>query len=82
MYRVEQQTVYVPARRGRLITLPFRILWRLATWMERVIGIVLLLLLGVSLMVVGVILCGSILGMPLGIPAFIVGLLLTIRGIY
>lgn len=82
MYRIEPHTVYVPVRRRSLLTLPFRMVWRLATWLERAIGIFLLLLIGVVLMVVGLALCATILGAILGIPLLILGVLLTARGVY
>lgn len=69
-------------RRRSLLTLPFRLIWAVATRIERAIGILLLLVLGVLFMVIGLALCATIIGCILGIPLFIVGLLLTLRGLY
>ncbi len=58
------------------LTLPFRLIGGLVALFGRVVGLVL----GFTLMVVGVALGAGAL-FPLGIPVFIVGLVLTLRSL-
>lgn len=70
-------------RRKRPVwTWPIIGLWRLVTAVANMTGILLALLLGFVLMVVGSIFCATIVGAVIGIPLFVVGFLLVIRGLY
>lgn len=69
-------------RKTPLIFWPVILLWRLVTWIANLTGIILALILGAVLMIVGWILIGTIIGAVIGIPLFIIGLLLFIRGLY
>ena len=69
-------------RKTPLIFWPFILSWRLVTWIANLTGIILALILGAVLMIVGWILIGTIIGAVIGIPLFIIGLLLFIRGLY
>lgn len=61
---------------------PFRFVWRRATAYADRVGIMRTLVLGTVLAVVGYILMASIIGALIGIPMFLVGLLLLARGLY
>lgn len=60
-----------------VLTFPFRLIGKLIDLIGRVVVIVL----GFLMMVVGVALCVPAVGRPLGIPLFIVGLLLVLRAL-
>lgn len=57
-------------------------LWRLVTFIANLTGILMAIILGLVLMMVGWLLISSILGAAIGIPLFILGLFLLIRGIF
>jgi len=61
---------------------PLVLLWRLVTLIANATGIILALVIGAVLMIVGWILIGTIIGALIGIPLFIIGLLLFIRGLW
>ena len=57
-----------------IVTLPFRLIG----WVVEIFGRLTGVLLGFALMVVGVALCSGAF-LPIGLPLFIVGLLVTLR---
>lgn len=57
-----------------VFTLPFRLI----AWVVEMIGRMTGLMAGFVLMVLGIALCSGAL-LPLGVPVFIIGLLLTLR---
>jgi hypothetical protein len=67
---------------ARLVFLPIRLAWALATWVVGLIGILLGLLTGFILMALGVLLCSAIVTAFIGIPMFLVGMLLVLRALY
>lgn len=69
-------------RRTPIILWPLILLWRLVTFIANATGILLALVIGVVLMIVGWVLIGTIIGAIIGIPLFIIGLLLFIRGLW
>lgn len=74
-----------PARRRgrrRWALLPFALAWRAASLVERRLGILPLLLLGLGLFVLGMLLNLTLAGMILGIPATLLGALLLLRALY
>jgi len=72
----------LPQRRTALLFWPIKLLWRLVTFIANLTGILLAILFGLTLMVVGVALAFTLIGAIFGIPVFIFGLLLLIRGLY
>ena len=69
-------------RRRRLLRWPVILAWRFVTMVANRTGILLAILLGIVFMMVGWILISTIFGAFIGIPLFIFGLLLLIRGLY
>jgi hypothetical protein len=59
-----------------VVTLPFRLI----AWVVELLGRALGLLAGFVLMVLGIALCSGTL-LPLGIPVFLIGLLITLRSL-
>ena len=57
-------------------------IWRLITFFANALGILLTLLIGFVLMAVGLILTWTVIFSIIGIPLFIIGVLLTLRGLY
>ena len=69
-------------RRTPLLLWPVVLCWRFVTMVANFTGIVLAILLGLVFMMVGWFLISTIIGAFVGIPLFIFGLLLLIRGLY
>jgi hypothetical protein len=61
---------------------PFWALWRLVAWIVLFAGRLVAVVLGGVLMIAGILLSLTIIGALLGIPLFIVGLLLVFRGLF
>jgi hypothetical protein len=61
---------------------PFTALWALLTFIIRLTGRLLAVVAGLALMIVGAVLTFLILAAPAGIPLFIFGFLLLIRGLF
>ena len=69
-------------RKVPLLLWPFYALWLLLSFILIITGRLLVLLLGGALMAAGAALTLLIISAPLGIPLFLLGLLLVIRGIF
>ena len=69
-------------RKVPLLLWPFYALWLLLSFILKITGRLLAVLLGGALMVAGAALTLLIISAPLGIPLFLLGLLLVIRGIF
>ncbi|MCH8073741.1 MAG: hypothetical protein IIA09_17555 [Proteobacteria bacterium] len=61
---------------------PFYAVWRLLTFVLKVIGRLVSALLGIGLMIAGVAITLSVVGAPLGIPLASLGFLLLIRALF
>jgi len=61
---------------------PLIAVWKLVTLVANLIGIVLTLLTGAVLMFLGFALTSTIVGAVIGLPLFVIGLLLFIRGLW
>jgi hypothetical protein len=61
---------------------PFVALWHLATFTIKMIGRMVVVVLGVILMMVGAIMCFTIIGAVIGIPLILFGFLLVARGLF
>lgn len=69
-------------RRTPLLLLPFAWLWRLLGFIIALSGRILCALLGLALMIAGVALTISVVGVPIGVPLSILGFLLLIRALF
>jgi hypothetical protein len=72
----------VEKRRIPILLWPLVLLWKFVTLVANLTGIVMALVLGAVFMIIGWVLIGTIIGAVIGIPLFIIGLLLFIRGLY
>jgi len=70
------------AQRMPILLWPLVGVWRLITFFANAIGILLTLLIGFVLMVVGLVLTWTVIFSIVGIPLFIIGVLLIVRGLY
>lgn len=61
---------------------PFWALWRLVVGIVELTGRLVAVILGLGLMIAGVIVSITIVGLPIGIPLLIFGFLLLIRGLF
>ena len=69
-------------RRIPILLWPIVLLWKLVTYICKLTGIILAMVIGVILMFVGWFLISTLIGAIIGVPIFILGLLLTIRALY
>lgn len=61
---------------------PFWALWRLVTWILELTGRLVAVLLGFILMLAGVLVSLTVIGLIIGVPLFLVGILLVLRGLF
>ena len=64
------------------LTWPFRGVWDLITFIVRLTGRLLAVLIGIVLMILGVVLTLTVIGAILGIPLVLFGFLIVIRGLW
>ena len=69
-------------RRIPLLLWPVVLLWRLVTFIANLTGILMAIVLGLLLMMVGLFLIYTFIGAIIGIPLFILGFFLLLRGLY
>ncbi|MBT8085819.1 MAG: hypothetical protein HKP32_06420 [Woeseia sp.] len=69
-------------RRTPLLLLPFVWLWRLLGFFINLAGRIVCALLGLVLMIAGVTLTLTVVGVPAGIPLSVLGFLLLIRALF
>ncbi len=61
---------------------PFWLIWKLVTGIVEFTGRILAIVLGFVLMVVGIIISATIVGLIIGLPMILIGVLLVLRGIF
>jgi hypothetical protein len=61
---------------------PFVAIWRLLAGIIQVTGRLVAAILGLVLMIVGVVLCLTVIGAIAGVPLIVFGLLLVLRGFF
>jgi len=61
---------------------PFYAIWRLLTWIVKLTGRLIAVILGFALIIIGAVLCITVILLPLGVPMIVFGFLLTMRGLF
>ena len=61
---------------------PFSAIWRLLTWIVKLTGRLIAIILGSAMVVIGAVLCITVILLPLGVPLIIFGFLLALRGLF
>ena len=61
---------------------PFWAIWRLLTWIVRLTGRLIAVLIGFAMVLIGAVLCITVILLPLGVPLIIFGFLLVMRGLF
>ncbi len=61
---------------------PFWLIWRLVCWVIELTGRLVGVILGLVFMIVGVIVSLTVIGLIVGIPMFLLGVLLLVRSIF
>lgn len=61
---------------------PFWAIWQLFSWIVRLTGRLVAVIIGFALIIIGAVLCITVVLLPLGIPMIIFGFLLTMRGLF
>ena len=61
---------------------PFWAIWRFFTWIVSLTGRLLAIMLGLLMIILGGVLCITVILLPLGIPLMIFGFLLIMRGLF
>ena len=64
-----------------IVLLPFTIIWKIIEIIFRLTGKLLTVSIGLCILIIGLILCLTLIGLPLGICLVIFGLLMIIKGI-
>lgn len=65
-----------------LLWWPIVALWRIVTYIGNALGILLTLIVGVVFIGIGVLLSSTFIGLFIGIPFFVLGVLLLARALY
>ncbi len=65
-----------------MILWPFKMLWQLAAGLLSLTGHLVALVLGIVFLMFGFLVSATIIGMIIGIPLMILGMLLIIRGLF
>jgi hypothetical protein len=61
---------------------PFYAIWRLLTWIVKLTGRLIAIILGLAMIIIGAVLCITVILLPLGVPLIIFGFLLALRGLF
>ena len=61
---------------------PFYAIWRLLTWIVKLTGRLIAIILGLAMVIIGAVLCITVILLPLGVPLIIFGFLLALRGLF
>ena len=61
---------------------PFYAIWRLLTWIVKLTGRLIAVILGFALIIIGAVLCITVILLPLGVPMIVFGFLLAMRGLF
>jgi hypothetical protein len=61
---------------------PFWAIWRFISWIVRLTGRLIAVVLGFAMIIIGAVLCITVLLLPLGIPIIVFGFLLVMRGLF
>jgi hypothetical protein len=61
---------------------PFWAVWHLLTWIVRLTGRLIAIVLGFAMIFIGAVLSITVVLLPLGIPLIIFGFLLVMRGLF
>ena len=61
---------------------PFYAIWRLLTWIVKLTGRLIAIFLGLAMIIIGAVLCITMILLPLGVPLIIFGFLLALRGLF
>jgi hypothetical protein len=69
-------------RKVPVLLWPFYAIWRLLTFILKLVGRFLCAIIGLALMAVGVTVTFTVIGAPVGIPIAVFGFLLLIRAIF
>ena len=69
-------------RKVPLLLWPFYAIWRLLTFILKLVGRFLCAIIGLALLAVGVTITFTVIGAPVGIPIAVFGFLLLVRAIF
>jgi len=61
---------------------PFYAIWRLLTWIVKITGRLIAIILGLAMIIIGAVLCITVILLPLGVPLIIFGFLIALRGLF
>jgi len=61
---------------------PFCALWQLISWIVTLTGRLVAVILGLVLMIAGILVSLTVVGLIVGVPLFLVGMFLVFRGIF
>ncbi|UCE01244.1 MAG: hypothetical protein JSV42_14730 [Chloroflexota bacterium] len=61
---------------------PFWMIWRFISWIVRLTGRLIATIIGFAMILLGAILCITVVLLPLGVPIIVFGFLLVMRGLF
>jgi hypothetical protein len=61
---------------------PFWAIWQLFSWIVQLTGRLIAIIIGFALIIIGAVLCITVVLLPVGIPMILFGFLLTMRGLF
>ena len=61
---------------------PFWTIWRFLTWIVKLTGRLIAIVLGFAMIIIGAVLSITVILLPLGIPLIIFGFLVVMRGLF
>lgn len=66
----------------KILFFPFIAIWKLFEFIVKLTGRFIAVILGLVFMIVGVILCATVIGAVVGIPIILFGFILMLRGFF
>ncbi len=69
-------------RKTPLLLLPFVLVWSIFSFMMKLTGRIVAVIMGITFMIIGLTLTVTFVAAPIGIPLAIFGFLLTVRSIF
>lgn len=66
----------------KILFFPFIAIWKLFEFFMKLTGRIFAVILGLIIMIVGIVLCCTMVGMVVGIPLLVFGFLLMVRGFF
>jgi hypothetical protein len=81
-FMAKEREMSVREHRIPVLLWPFWAVWRLVGLILEATGRLVAVVMGLALMIVGIVICLTVIGAVVGIPLALIGVLLVVRGIF